>query len=412
MAARVPPEHVEEETVRKALDDLAFDLKINGLRLMVHHLQNVEAQNDNDDPFHIRLAGYGFSRPFPSSSGTNTIDPMRMLGDIVVPLKQRVESTGTSFSTYVSPIYKYERFPAHWHDPEEYAEFAEAYVGWLKDTFGFYPTYWVIVNEPREGFFQTGELVRDIVAVGKRFQARGFPTKIQAPETLRPDPAALRQVVNNPDAVSFLGLLSFHGYDYQSGKLSSFSSRNAIRRIGRRLGIRTAMTEVCCKRGWKGGYDQALGVARDIYWNLTEADISIWEPLGMFNPNQISWDRDGKGYHHKPPYYAMRQFSRYIRPGYVRVEVECSGCPRNDEVQQVVKPVAFRSPDGKLVLVVVNDQAGAQELELNLPPGSYEITGVDPKKTEGQTYAALEVAPDQVAKFALPAQAIVTFAQK
>jgi hypothetical protein len=205
--------------LERVLDELAFDLGINGLRIPLHYAQKIEAINDNDDPFSINWSGFDFAKPFEIPNERFQIDPVARIEQVVMPLKRRVESRGEPFSTYVSPIYSYRAFPQHWHDPEEYAELAEACVTWLGKLFGLVPNYWVIVNEPGREFFGTHELENDIAAVGARFKVRGIPTRIQAIETSAPDPANLRGVLSDARVLPYLGLVSYHGYEYSAGRL-------------------------------------------------------------------------------------------------------------------------------------------------------------------------------------------------
>jgi O-glycosyl hydrolase len=381
--------------------------------------------NDNADPFVINNAGFDFGRPFQFAVNEPLIDPVAEYQQVILPFKARVESRGEPFSTYVSPIYDHGSFPAHWHDPEEYAEFAEAYHAWAKVKFNFTPGYWVIVNEPDAPFFGAGrELERDVIAVGARLKARGYSTRIQAVETISPHAGQMQSVLANPAARQYVGLLSFHSYDYRTGRVPRFGRRNVIRELARQYGLRTAMTEVCCKGAWNGSYAHALGWARDIYWNLTEADASVWEPLSLAftcstagcssgGGSPIMIDTDHSRYFKLAAYFGLRQFSHHIRPGYQRLGVTCSRCTSSSSVGQNLKPVAFEGPSGKMVVVVVNDQPSAQNIGLaGLPAGAYDITGVSPGATSGMIFPPVVIAPGQTLPFTLPAQAIVTFVKR
>jgi hypothetical protein len=115
-----------------------------------------------------------------------------------------------------------------------------------------------------------------------------------------------------------------------------------------------------------------------------------------------------------PHYWGLRQFSKFIRPGYQRVGFTCGNCSMDATLGQNVKPVAFQSAGGKIVVVVINDQSVSQVISLlSLPAGTYDITGVDP--TSGQspvTYPAQTIGAGQTLSVTFPAQAILTFAQR
>jgi hypothetical protein len=416
---RVPP-----GVLSQILDDVAFDLGLNGLRIILHSAQDIEVVNDNNDPFVINAAGFDFARPYQISPANPIVDPVAQMQQVVLGLKSRVESRGETFYTYMSPIYQYSEFPSHWHNAEEYAELGEAYILWSRSTFGFTPTYWVIVNEPQNVFFSSNELVNDIIALGTRLRARGIPTKVQTTETMTPISSFTQSVLSNATAAQYVGLVSYHGYDYNTGAVPNFATRNNIRTTAQQHSLPTAMTEICCRTGWDGTYNQAIGWARDIHWNLTEADSSAWQPLALMNPCStpgctsgiqapIVLEADLSRFYKFPQYYGLRQYSRYIRPGYRRVGVTCAACTLDSTVGQNIKPVAFQSPSGALVVVVFNDQAVAADISLSgLPAGTYDITGVDPAATTGRTYSSQTIGTGQSLSITLPSQAIVTFARR
>lgn len=65
-------------------------------------------------------------------------------------------------------------------------------------------------------------------------------------------------------------------------------------------------------------------------------------------------------------YYALRHFSEYIRPGYVRVESTLNHL--TDEEKTDVRLSTFQSPDGKrLVTVLINNGATEQYVNLTTP---------------------------------------------
>ncbi len=75
-------------------------------------------------------------------------------------------------------------------------------------------------------------------------------------------------------------------------------------------------------------------------------------------------------------YYVLGHVTRFIRPGAVRVDSTVAGNAWN---------VAFRNPDGSVVLVVVNDDWGTTTQHFNVAGG-------------GQSFS-----------YALPAGAVATF---
>ena len=424
---------VPASVLEPVLDDIAFDLGLTGVRIAVHSFQGIEDTNDNEDPFSINWAGFEFEKPYMCCTGGRTLmDPGARMSQVVLPLKQRVESRGITFSSYITPIYSYSRFPRHWHDPDEYAEMVEAYLTWLRDKYDFTPVYWSIVNEPSARFFSPeNEMAEVIPAVGRRLHEKGFSTKIVFPEAVTPGEAVwmIDSILQDQEVTPYIGMISYHGYDYWQlvPSLADRGNRYTIRTQAKEIGVPTAMTEICCRSGWsKGTYEHGLELARDIYWNLTEAYVSVWEPLGLMFPCQeqgcsppggggdvIYLEADLSGYQKLPNYYAMRQFMRHIRPGYTRVNITCSGCRTDAVVGQNVKPVAFISPAGKYVAVLINDQTTAQSLRLaGFPSGTYEVTGVDPSHTRGRAFPSQTIGAGEETVLEVPARAIVTLVQQ
>lgn len=436
--------NVPPSVINSAIIDLADDLGINGVRHNLHFKQQIELINDNTDPFSINWAGFDFARPFTPDTGGPTVDPVERMKQMILPLRQRILSRGEPFSLYVTLGYQKTGFagmPAFWlSNPQEYAEMAQACILWLQQQSpnppGFTaitPDYWAIVNEPNGSGFIAADIAALIPAVGSRFAAMGISTKIQTAETDNPNASFLNSVLGASNVSQHVGLISFHGYDYVSATMpGSFTSRNLTRDAAKALSasggrtVPTGMTEISRRMGWDGDYFSALAWARDIYWNMTEADVSIWEPFGLLNrctslgctglgnQSPLMLEADLSKTVKLPPYYALRQYSHFIRPGYRRVGATCANCSTDATTGQNVKPVAFQSPAGKLVVVVINDQSGSQAITLNgLPAGTYDITGVDPAHAQSPvTYSAQTIGAGQAVTVTFPAQAIVTFAQR
>lgn len=83
-------------------------------------------------------------------------------------------------------------------------------------------------------------------------------------------------------------------------------------------------------------------------------------------------------------HFIMEQFSRYIRPGYIRVDCDEYACS--------TKSVAFKSPDGKrLIIVAVNNTQSDEKLQFNIGAKIKKTTIVrstvltkDPAKEQSQ----------------------------
>jgi O-glycosyl hydrolase len=101
-----------------------------------------------------------------------------------------------------------------------------------------------------------------------------------------------------------------------------------------------------------------LGASAYLHWDLiwTEEDglISLEHPA-----RQGSWQRP-EGYAIRDAYYSLQHFSAFTDPGDVRVAAVSA--------QQQLKPVAFRSADGRrLTLVAINTAQSTYQLRLEVP---------------------------------------------
>jgi hypothetical protein len=392
------------------MDDMANDLGLTGFRIQQSGAQQPTLANSND-PNLVTVNGttYDFSKTWLSDSGAIQ-DLTLLIQKVVLPLKARVEANGDPFSTYDSPSYDIS-VPTNPQTASQFADYAQAFVTWLHMVGEFYPTYFTVNNEPDSNGPSPPLLYDAVVAMGQRLKGMGLSTRMQVLEEGHPYSSPLDGLFAVNGALDVTGIISFHGYDYTAPGPPDFTERNNIRAIAQAHGLRTAMTEICCQPGWDGlTYPGALGWARDIYWNMTEANISIWEPLDM--RNIIDFTADLSGTFKGPSYYSLRQFAHYIRPGYVRIGLTCSGCGAGS-VGLNLKPVAFQSPSGKNLLVIINDQSTTQTITVvGLPAGIYGITGVSPQATSGTTFPTQSITAGQPLVLNLPVQAIVTIAQQ
>lgn len=129
-------------------------------------------------------------------------------------------------------------------------------------------------------------------------------------------------------------------------------------------------------------HDKAIKAARYIHLTLVDAEANafLWwglvyslAPDAVTNPNTRQKHRDEglvlvqeknvDGFQafleNTKTYYAFKQYSAFIKPGYRRIEFES---PSNLQVS------AFESPDGsKLIIVMVNDTEESQQIEINQP---------------------------------------------
>jgi O-glycosyl hydrolase len=301
--------------------------------------------------------------------------------------------------------------------PELYPQFAR----WLVEMVKHYqahgvPLYAVsAANEPQftQSFESCVWTAKDLATVtgmvGALLAQEKLPTKLFGPETMTgfnwpngPNRVYTTALREDPAAWRALGFFATHGYaDGIKADLSQNSSAQLWEIIAKH-GKPTWVTE-----GATGGHNwpapvSAGGVATAIHNAFVAGNASA------FVPWQFAEDGDSehaitttKGLDKKG--YTVRQFSRYIPAGSVRVDATPGF--------GAVAASAYVTPDGKgLTVVLVNPGPSAQQVQLALRrvPTVPALTAVRTSASEdGKDLGALPVKDGSVA-LALPGASIVT----
>ncbi len=327
-------------------DALVDEIGITRMRIEVG--PQVEQKNDNGDPLRTDAKAYRFAWQ------DDQIERH------VLPLKKRIEARGERMTLYVSYDLRSKLTPAFLLEPEEYAEMAVAFLAHAKERYGIEPDYWSVLNEPGNDRPGDPELCANLTAAtGRRIADAGFRTRMSGPECVTVAQAArfLKGMEGAPGALDRFAQITYHLYH---GGAEDVAARNAVREWARKLKVTAAQTE------WMEGRD--LDVARHIHLCLTEADAVAWDRFGadLFFALPYRELLDPASDAKEPPLsstaWHIRQFSRYIRPGAVRIAL--SGGTES------VKGVAFLDKRPVLVLLNTSDEPQAVTID-GLPPGTY-----------------------------------------
>jgi len=335
-----PPHSNQSKTLRQATAADVVERGFTRVRLEVG--PQVEMVNDNDDPTVINWKAFRFK--------WQDI----MVKEQLLPMKHLIEARGGKMLVYISYDLRSSRTPQWLLQPAEYAEMAVATLTYLKKTYGLEPKYWSVINEPGNNRPGNPKLCAELTAAaGKRIAEAGFKTRMSGPEVVTPGlvDRYMKALEETPGALDHFAQLTYHLY----GAPDTISNRETIRRWARKLKVTTAQTE------WMEGAD--LDVARAIWLDLTVADAVTWE--------RYTWDiiRDPKSnsFKRKKTAWYVRQFSRFICPGAVRVEIISD--------DRIIRPLAYLSPNGKPVLVLLNlDERHLPATINGLPPGTYKVS--------------------------------------
>jgi glycosyl hydrolase family 30 len=363
-------------------------------------------------------------------------DYLAMDNQMVIPFLNQLAARGITSKNFVTPQFPPANAPSFWTGPNgaaKYGTFALAYVQWLAgNTTLAHPTqpvkvdYWAVLNEPDGQGWPSATVNGFYAAAAPRFANAGLTTKVEVAETVFCNSNYYDAAASG---LTTIGVISFHTFDYLipgPAMPASFACRNTLRSRAQAIGAITGLTEMGSSSNWSARWDVAMGRARDMYWEMTEAGISTWStttfygcrtagcPMPQGVGNIISLEPDMSKYYKFGQYYSYRQYAHYILPGYRRIGTTCGNCATDPTIGQIVKPVAFLTPSGKVVVVVINDQSGMQNISLlGLPAGTYDITGVDEVNQQAPvTYTTQTIGAGQTLIVAFPAQAILTFVQR
>jgi len=127
------------------------------------------------------------------------------------------------------------------------------------------------------------------------------------------------------------------------------------------------------------GMDAALYMARVIHNDLVYAQASAWQWWLAISPYNykdgliyIDKNKSGGDYYASRKLWALGNFSRFVRPGMQRIEIRI---PPTDDAKGLFVSAFKDARKKQLVLVVINQESGNQELTLTgAMPGASRLT--------------------------------------
>ena len=315
-AAAIPP--ASEQA--KILDALYRDLGLTRVRF---HPEGVEPVNDNADPNRTDLSKFVLA--WKAADGH------------IAAVKSLLSRGVTTY--YASPL-----TVEPWmneSNPDEYVEWAMVMLRHWRQQ-GLEMPYYSIMNEP--GYYGgektwSGAWLRDVTKrLGARLAAEGFRTKLVVPDDVSPDNAypRLQVILADPQARQYLGAVSYHLY----GR----GNERDIAQLAKQYGLPVWMSEYSTPDSWR----EWASVTHQL---LAEYDVSavdyMWGFFGDWDRSQLIRLRvNGStyvGFDLTRHYYVMGQYSRFVRPGAVRVSATSS--------DPEVKVVGFLGGEKPIVVV-------------------------------------------------------------
>ena len=226
--------------------------------------------------------------------------------------------------------------------------------------------------------FEPDEVVALFKVFAEKLKASGLPVKLMGPESGQIGDVTLDyfdRLVSDPVIREALGSLAYHSYWSDGRIFDKYQFGKAL--AEKNYGLPVDMTEWCelPLENEIGSYASFLRMAETIQHDLLLTGASSWTDWVGVNDAGVkedgSWWSDapiamtggGKEIRVASRYYALQHFSKFITPGSVRVDagadvVDLDYQKDDDHVvydfQLGYTASAFKTPEGKIVVVVIN----------------------------------------------------------
>lgn len=252
--------------------------------------------------------------------------------------------------------------------------------------------------------YETNQIIDLMNLFAEGIRERGLKVKIMAPESGSIDNTAKEyfNALMNSNAADLIGSYAYHSY-YEDGKLGDkIKFGNYIE--SNCFGLQTDMTEWCelpCEHDIND-VNAAVLMARVIANDISYLHTNSW--TSWVAVNLTGTKRDGKKisdglfaatdetYRNISPttrYFALSHFSKFVPSGSVVLKADISDNKKKtttDGYYYLTNCVTFKTPDDKIVVVVVNEDS-AKDINLELPhTGNMKIYTTEGSKRLANTY--------------------------
>lgn len=271
---------------------------------------------------------------------------------------------------------------------------------------GLAPALYAPLNEPVISRNFPPEWMRAVVVqLGRQLRAEGFKTKLVIPDDENPTDAYRRAgaVLADPIARQYVAALAYHVYRWDRGDMVR------MRQLATQHKLPVWMTEYSndTYKDWRSSFEWA----ERMHSLLTDGGVNaidyMWGYFGSWvrSDTMISIDfEDGTYKGHSPTslYWLTGHYSRYVRPGYVRVAAAPSSGP--------VLVSAYRGPK-RLVVVATNRLDRTETVRISITGGAVGGSFAPVRSSATEQWRRLSpIRPTGGAFTAtLPPKSIVTF---
>ena len=311
---------------------------------------------------------------------------------------------------------------------EDYADLLADYVINFERNMGAPLNILSIQNEPNykveyESAYWSGEDLRDFIkTIAVRFPMKNISfgengIGIMAPEFENFDinfNDMIKPMLDDPLSESILTHIALHQYNagYDSSARAGSKEFPGIIASGKRF-WQTEVSGSGPNYPRDRGIDNALYFARMIHFDMTVAQTNaflywwLWEngPQEAHFPGALLMT-DGNRMQDSLRLYAMGQYSRFIRPGWHRID-----CATNPVRGRAVYASAYKNPNtNEIAIVIINDTVGEYSISLDLEGADFsrlaifrtstdeKLKSVGRQRTSRNT-ANVKIAPRSITTF-------------
>jgi O-glycosyl hydrolase len=294
------------------------------------------------------------------------------------------------------------------HDPTQSVDWSMAMIQRMRQD-GVQLALYSPLNEPQiAGDFSPQWLHDVVVELGQRLRAAGFKTKLVIPDDENPTDAYRRAVavLQDPNARQYVGALAYHIYKWDRGDMIK------MRRLATQYKLPLWMTEYSntSYTDWASSFDWADRMHVLLTDGGVDAVDYLWGFFGSWvkTDTMLSINFDNGQFQSYTPtsiYWITGQYSRFVRPGYVRVAASSSS--------KDVLVSAYMGPK-RAIVVVTNTSSATQTLRTAVVGGQLKGAIQPVQSSESEHWKNLaQVRPKKgVFTATLPPQSITTFVAK
>ena len=197
-------------------------------------------------------------------------------------------------------------------------------------------------------------------SLGPAFKAAGIKTKIIVYDHNADRIDYPIQILNDPEAAQYVDGSAFHLYGGTIEELSKVHAAHPNKNLYFTEQWVGAPGNLAGDLSWHVR-TLIIGGTRNWCRNVLEWNMAS-DPKYDPHTNDGGCDQclgtitvDGNKVTRNPAYYILAHAAKFVRPGSVRID---SNLPEN------LQNVAFKTPDGKMVLIVINDNKSAQQFNI------------------------------------------------